>query len=160
VVAAVQGALGGLIYWILGMPAALLWGVAMAVLSLIPAVGAGLIWAPVAVYLFATGEAVSAVVLVLYGVLVIGLADNILRPILVGRDTRMPDWLVLLSTLGGLVLFGINGFVIGPLIAALFIVFWQIFCRDFQPPGHSTVEIPPPDVPASEPISAGQESQP
>lgn len=85
-----------------------------------------------AIYLFATGEVIQGMVLVVYGLLVIGLADNILRPILVGRDTKMPDWLVLLSTLGGLVTFGINGFVIGPLIAALFIAFWQIFSRDFS----------------------------
>jgi len=135
VVAAVQGALGGIIFWLLGLPAPVLWGVAMAVLSLIPAVGAGLIWAPAAIYLFATGNWVSATVLTAYGILVIGLADNVLRPILVGRDTKLPDWLVLLSTLGGLVMVGINGFVIGPLIAALFVVFWQIFIRDFQENG-------------------------
>jgi predicted PurR-regulated permease PerM len=135
VVAVVQGALGGIIFWILGLPAAVLWGVAMAVLSLIPAVGAGLIWAPAAIYLFATGNWISATVLTAYGILVIGLADNVLRPILVGRDTKLPDWLVLLSTLGGLVMVGINGFVIGPLIAALFVVFWQIFSRDFHEAG-------------------------
>ncbi|HEY8386439.1 MAG TPA: AI-2E family transporter [Porticoccaceae bacterium] len=132
VVAVVQGALGGLIFAILSIPGAVLWGVVMAFLSLLPAVGAGLIWGPVAIYLFATGEVIQGMVLVVYGLLVIGLADNILRPILVGRDTKMPDWLVLLSTLGGLVTFGINGFVIGPLIAALFIAFWQIFSRDFS----------------------------
>jgi predicted PurR-regulated permease PerM len=132
VVALVQGALGGFIFWLLDIPGPVLWGVGMAVLSLIPAVGAGLVWLPVALYLFATGDLASALVLVVYGVLVIGLADNILRPMLVGRDTKLPDWLVLLSTLGGLVMFGINGFVIGPLIAALFIVFWQIFSRDYN----------------------------
>ena len=132
VVAVVQGALGGLIFAILSIPGAVLWGVVMAILSLLPAVGAALIWGPVAIYLFATGELVQGLVLVVYGVVVIGLADNVLRPILVGRDTKMPDWLVLLSTLGGLVTFGINGFVIGPLIAALFIAFWQIFSRDFS----------------------------
>jgi len=132
VVAVVQGALGGLIFAILSIPGAVLWGVVMAILSLLPAVGAALIWGPVAVYLFATGDVVQGLVLVVYGVLVIGLADNVLRPILVGRDTKLPDWLVLLSTLGGLVTFGINGFVIGPLIAALFIAFWQIFSRDFS----------------------------
>jgi len=132
VVAVVQGALGGLIFAILSIPGAVLWGVVMAILSLLPAVGAGLIWGPVAIYLFATGEVIQGLVLVVYGILVIGLADNVLRPILVGRDTKLPDWLVLLSTLGGLVTFGINGFVIGPLIAALFIAFWQIFSRDFS----------------------------
>lgn len=132
VVAMVQGALGGLIFWILGLPAALLWGVVMTVLSLIPAIGAGIIWLPAAIYLYAIGDWISATILILYGVLIIGLADNILRPILVGRDTKLPDWLVLLSTLGGLSMFGLNGFVIGPLIAVVFIAFWQIFGREFN----------------------------
>lgn len=133
VVAVVQGALGGLVFWILGLPAALLWAVAMTVLSLIPAVGAGIVWLPAAIYLYAVGEWVSATVLILYGVLIIGLADNVLRPILVGRDTKLPDWLVLLSTLGGIAMVGISGFVIGPLIAVLFVAFWQIFSREFNP---------------------------
>lgn len=132
VVAAVQGALGGLIFWILGIPAALLWGVAMALLSLIPAVGAGLIWLPVALYLYATGEITQAVVLTLFGALVIGLVDNLLRPILVGRDTKLPDYVVLYSTLGGLALFGITGFALGPLMAGLFVAFWQIFIQEFN----------------------------
>lgn len=132
VVAMVQGALGGLAFWVLDIPGPFLWGVIMAILSLIPAVGAGLIWMPVAIYLFAVGDVLPATLLVAYGFGVIGLVDNILRPILVGRDTKLPDYVILLSTLGGLVLFGINGFVIGPLIAALFTVFWDIFIRDFK----------------------------
>ncbi|MGK7296015.1 MAG: AI-2E family transporter [Candidatus Wenzhouxiangella sp. M2_3B_020] len=132
-VAIVQGTLGGLIFWILGLPAALLWGVVMTVLSLIPAVGAGIVWLPAAIYLYAVGDWFSATVLVLFGVLIIGLADNILRPILVGRDTKLPDWMVLLSTLGGIAMVGINGFVVGPLIAVLFVAFWQIFGNEFNP---------------------------
>ncbi|MEY4640735.1 MAG: hypothetical protein RLZZ227_729 [Pseudomonadota bacterium] len=132
VVAIVQGALGGLIFRILDIPGAVMWAVAMAIVSLIPAVGAGLIWLPFAIYLLVTGNETSAIILIVYGVAIIGLADNILRPILVGRDTRLPDWLVLLSTLGGLAMFGIHGFVIGPLIAAVFIVFWQIFSLDYN----------------------------
>jgi len=137
VVAVVQGSLGGLIFWILGIPAAILWGVVMTLLSLIPIVGAGLIWVPVAIYLFAVGDWIKGLVLVAFGVGVIGLVDNILRPVLVGRDTKLPDYIVLLSTLGGFAMFGMNGFVIGPLIAALFMAFWQIFIRDFnqQPDG-------------------------
>ncbi|HEX9878078.1 MAG TPA: AI-2E family transporter [Gammaproteobacteria bacterium] len=132
VVAAVQGTLGGVIFWLLGIPGAFLWGVVMTLLSLIPLVGAGLIWAPVAVYLFAVGDWGQGLILTVFGVGVIGVVDNILRPILVGRDTKLPDYIVLLSTLGGFVLFGINGFVIGPLIAALFVAFWEIFIRDFH----------------------------
>ncbi|MDX1588066.1 MAG: AI-2E family transporter [Oleiphilaceae bacterium] len=131
-IAAIQGMLGGLIFWVLGLPGAVLWAVVMAVLSLIPAVGASLIWVPAALYLIAVGHWIQGAILVLFGVVVIGLIDNLLRPILVGRDTKLPDYVVLLSTLGGLWLLGINGFVIGPLIAALFMVVWGIFIRDFN----------------------------
>ncbi|SDZ77021.1 MULTISPECIES: AI-2E family transporter [Acidovorax] len=137
VVAASQGALGGLIFWILGIQAPVLWGVAMAFLSLLPAVGAGLVWGPVALYFLATGAVVQGVVLALYGVGVIGLVDNILRPILVGKDTKMPDYVVLISTLGGMALFGLTGFVIGPAIAALFIASWDLFA-----PQRSTASPP------------------
>jgi predicted PurR-regulated permease PerM len=126
-VAITQGALGGLIFWILGIPSALVWAVLMAFLSLLPAVGAGIVWAPVAAYFLLTGAIWQGIVLTAFGVLVIGLVDNLLRPILVGKDTRMPDYLILLSTLGGLAVFGLNGFVIGPLIAALFMSSWGIF---------------------------------
>lgn len=132
VVAIVQGALGGIIFWILDIPGPLLWGVVMAFLSLIPAVGAAIIWFPVSLYLYATGAWISATVLLAYGAIIIGLADNLLRPILVGRDTKLPDYVVLFSTIGGIVLFGINGFVIGPLVAALFMATWQIFMKDFN----------------------------
>lgn len=151
VVAIVQGALGGIIFWILGIPSPTLWGVAMAVMSLIPTIGAGLIWLPFAIYLFATGDVSSSLILIAYGVLVIGLADNVLRPVLVGRDTKLPDWLVLLSTIGGLGMFGINGFVMGPLIAALFLVFWQIFTREFYHDELQENPDPPPTSPVLEP---------
>lgn len=131
-VAITQGALGGLIFWALGIPSALVWEVLMAFLSLLPAVGAGIVWAPVAVYFLATGAILSGVVLIAFGVLVIGLVDNLLRPILVGKDTKMPDYLILISTLGGLAVFGLNGFVIGPLIAALFMSSWAIFTSRLQ----------------------------
>src|SRR5690606_10621801 len=97
VVAITQGALGGRIFWILGIDGVLLWGVLMAFLSLLPAVGAALIWFPVAIYFLVSGSIVQGVILILYGVLVIGLVDNILRPILVGKDTKLPDYLVLIS---------------------------------------------------------------
>ncbi len=121
-VAAAQGALGGLAFWVLGVHAPMLWAVVMAFLSLLPAVGAALIWAPVALYLLATGQVWQGFGLIAFGVFVIGLIDNVLRPILVGKDTQLPDYVVLISTVGGLALIGINGFVIGPLIAAMFVV--------------------------------------
>ncbi|MFA5515271.1 MAG: AI-2E family transporter [Desulfuromonadales bacterium] len=144
VVAVVQGTLGGMIFWFLDIPGALLWGVVMTLLSLIPAVGAGLIWGPVAIYLFATGEWGQALILTAFGIGVIGLVDNVLRPILVGRDTKLPDYMVLLSTLGGFVLFGMNGFVIGPLLAALFVAFWGIFMREFNTPPPAPPKRDPP----------------
>lgn len=112
VVAVTQGALGGFIFWALDIPSALLWAVIMAFLSLLPAVGAGIVWAPVAVYFLLSGMIWQGVVLGLFGVFVIGLVDNVLRPILVGKDTKMPDYLILISTLGGMSVFGLNGFVI------------------------------------------------
>jgi predicted PurR-regulated permease PerM len=126
-VAMAQGALGGLAFWFLGVHAALLWAVLMAFLSLVPAVGAGLVWVPVAIYFLATGAIWQGLGLIAYGVLVIGLVDNVLRPFLVGKDTKLPDYVVLISTLGGIEVFGLNGFVIGPLIAAIFMVTWEIF---------------------------------
>ena len=126
VVAILQGALGGLMFWFLGIRAALLWAALMALLSLLPAVGAALVWFPVALYLLATGAVWQGLVLIAFGVLVIGLVDNLLRPMLVGTDIKMPDYVVLLSTLGGIEIFGMNGIVLGPLIAAMFMVVWDI----------------------------------
>jgi predicted PurR-regulated permease PerM len=126
-VAIVQGALGGLIFWLLGVHAPVLWAVVMGFLSLLPAVGSALVWLPVAIYLMIAGALWKGIMLLAYGVLVIGLVDNILRPILVGKDTKMPDYVVLITTLGGMALFGVNGFVIGPVVAAMFIAVWEIF---------------------------------
>ncbi|WP_067737032.1 AI-2E family transporter [Novosphingobium naphthalenivorans] len=124
VVAVVQGLLGGIIFSLLGIEGALIWGVMMGFFSLLPAVGTGIIWVPTAIYLFATGEMAKGAILVFCGMFIIGMVDNVLRPILVGRDTRMPDFVVLIATLAGLELFGLNGFVIGPVIAALFMAVW------------------------------------
>jgi predicted PurR-regulated permease PerM len=127
VIAVIQGTLGGIALWFLDVRGALLWGVLMAVLSLLPAIGAAIVWLPVALFLLATGELVQGFGLIAYGVLVIGLVDNLLRPVLVGNDIKMPDYLVLVSTIGGISVFGINGFVIGPMIAAMFLAAWDIF---------------------------------
>lgn len=126
IVACVQGALGGIAFWFYGIQGAILWGTIMAVLSLLPAVGASLVWGPVAIYFLVTGMIWQGVSLIVFGAVVIGMIDNVLRPILVGKDTKLPDWLILLSTLGGISVFGINGFVLGPLIAAMFIAVWSI----------------------------------
>jgi len=129
VVAILQGLIGGVVFWFLGVGGALLWGIAMAFFSLLPAIGTGLIWAPVAIYLLISGDIWQGVVLILCGIFVIGMVDNVVRPVLVGRDTQMPDYMVFLSTLGGIELFGFNGFVIGPVIAALFMAVWDIFAK-------------------------------
>jgi predicted PurR-regulated permease PerM len=125
-VAVVQGALGGVIFWLLGIHAPVLWGVMMAFLSLLPAIGAAAVWLPVALYLLVTGAVLKGIVLIAFGAGVIGLVDNLLRPYLVGKSTRMPDFIVLLSTLGGIAIFGLNGLVVGPLIAAMFFAAWDI----------------------------------
>jgi predicted PurR-regulated permease PerM len=131
-VAAVQGAAGGLVFFILGIPGPVFWGAIMMILSFLPAVGASLVWGPAAVILAATGSPVRAVILVVLGVLFVGIIDNVLRPILVGRYARMPDFLVLIATLGGLATFGLSGVVIGPVIAAFFISLWEMFGREYR----------------------------
>jgi predicted PurR-regulated permease PerM len=127
IVAIVQGILGGFLFAFLDIRAALLWGVVMGLLALIPAVGTGLVWAPMGIYLLVTGSVWQGVTLLLFGFFVISMVDNVLRPILVGQDTRMPDYVVLISTLGGLSVMGINGLIVGPVIAAMFISAWEIF---------------------------------
>ncbi len=126
-VAALQGALGGLVFWLLGIHAPVLWAVVMSFFALLPAVGASIVWLPVAIYLLISGAVGKAIILVAFGMLVIGLVDNLLRPILVGKSTRMPDYVVLISTLGGISVAGLNGFVIGQMVAAMFIAVWDIF---------------------------------
>jgi predicted PurR-regulated permease PerM len=132
VIGLIQGGLGGIAFAVLGLEAPVLWGSVMVAASVLPAIGPGLVWVPAAIVLFIQGEWVRGLVLVLFGTFVIGLVDNFLRPRIVGNDTKMPDYLVLVSTLGGLALFGVAGFVIGPVIAALFLVVWEIFQRDFE----------------------------
>jgi predicted PurR-regulated permease PerM len=158
VVAVVQGALGGVALWALGITGAVFWGAVMALLSLLPAVGAALVWAPVAIYLLATGVVWKGVVLIVWGVVVIGLSDNILRPILVGKDTKLPDYVVLVSTIGGMSLFGINGFVIGPTIAAMFMAFWAVFNQEGNVP--STIANPDAGEPVAPPATAASEPPP
>lgn len=150
VVGIVQGGLGGLLFWILGLPAPVFWGVVMAVLSFLPAVGAALVWGPAALVLLVTGEIAKGLILIVAGTLVVSLVDNILRPILVGRETRMPDFLVLLSTLGGLAVFGISGIVIGPIIAAFFLAVWAMFAREYAEDNTEAVkEAMAPDAPST-----------
>ncbi len=129
VVGMVQGTLGAITFSIVGMPSVVLFGVLMAIFSLLPALGPAIVWAPVAIYLLATGAIWQGVLVIFAGVAVIGMADNLLRPILVGRDTGIPDWIILVSTLGGIAAFGLSGIVLGPLAAGLFIASWSILAE-------------------------------
>jgi len=128
----IQGGLAGVAFWVAGVPGPAFWGTIMIVLSIIPAVGAALVWIPAVVYLFLTGAAGAGVGLLIWCAVVVGTVDNFLRPRLIGRDARMADLLILLSTLGGIVLFGAVGFIVGPIVAALFVTAWHIYGAAFQ----------------------------
>ena len=131
VVAAVQGSLGGVAFALLGLGSPIPWVMMMAVCSLIPAVGPAIVWGPAAIYLLLVGSWGKAIILVAIGAGVIGVVDNALRPILVGRNAGMPDYMILLSTLGGLAAFGVSGIVIGPIVAGFFLTVWEIFAEEF-----------------------------
>lgn len=118
-VSVVQGSLGGIAFWVLGLPSPILWGVVMMLASIIPTLGAFIVWIPAAVYLAATGHAWQAVALTVWGTVVVGLTDNLLRPILIGNRARMHELLVFFGVLGGLELFGVLGLFIGPVIFAI-----------------------------------------
>jgi predicted PurR-regulated permease PerM len=132
VIGVVQGGLAGAGFAVAGVPSAAFWGTVMAVLSIIPAVGSGLVWVPAVIWLFATGEPGPALALTAWCLAVVSSVDNFMRPWLVGKDTKMSDLLVLISTLGGLFLFGAVGFIIGPIVAALFVTVWDIYSRVFR----------------------------
>jgi predicted PurR-regulated permease PerM len=128
----IQGALAGAAFFVLKIPGAAFWSTVMAVLSVIPVLGSGIIWAPAAVVLMATGRLAAGIGLGLWGLLIVSTIDNFLRPRLVGRDTKMHDLLVLLSTFGGLAMFGLVGFILGPIIAALFLTAWDLYAAAFH----------------------------
>jgi predicted PurR-regulated permease PerM len=146
---------------LLGIGAPVLWGTVMAFASILPAIGPALVWLPAAVFLFVNGRIVAGIVLIAVGVLIIGLVDNVLRPLLVGRDTRLPDYLILLATLGGIAGFGLAGIVIGPIIAAFFLSIWHMaqeeFAVDDDPPAQTESSAP---AASSRPIGAGSPSEP
>jgi predicted PurR-regulated permease PerM len=132
VIGVAQGVLAGLAFWVAGIGGAVFWGTLMIFLSIIPGIGTGLVWAPAAVILILAGHVWRGVGLVLFCALVVGSIDNFLRPRLVGRDTQMHDLLILFGTLGGIVLFGVIGFIIGPVVSALFVTVWDIYGTVFK----------------------------
>jgi predicted PurR-regulated permease PerM len=148
IVAVVQGGLLALLFRIVGIDTALFWGVVTAVLSLLPAVGASFVWVPAAIIMLATGQVWQGAVVFLGG-LAITAAENVLRPIVIGRDTKMPDYLILVSTLGGILVFGLAGFVAGPVIAALFLVLWDLFAEEYVRPDPETAPAPEAASPAA-----------
>ncbi|HWS56246.1 MAG TPA: AI-2E family transporter [Pyrinomonadaceae bacterium] len=135
VIATIQGVLGGLAFWAVGLPSPLLWGVVMIFLSMIPMAGAFVVWVPAALYLLATGHWVAALILAVWGVLVIGSVDNFLRPKLVGERTRLHELLIFFSVLGGLQVFGVLGLVLGPVIVAIAIALLDVLRQADDPPG-------------------------
>ena len=128
----IQGGLGAIGMALVGIPNVLFWGLVMTVLSIIPALGAAIIWLPAAVLLIIEGELIRGLILILIGAIVVSNIDNLLRPKLVGKDAQMPDLMILFGTLGGLAMFGIIGVIIGPIIAALFTSIWAIYGKAFK----------------------------
>jgi len=131
VIGLLQGALAGVALAVAGVPSAMFWGALMVVLSVLPGIGIGLVWVPAAIVLVANGHTVEGVLLAAFCGLIVGSIDNVLRPRLVGKDTKLPDLLILLSTLGGVAMFGMLGLIIGPILAALFVTVWEIYGRVF-----------------------------
>ena len=132
VIGIIQGALSGVAFWVAGIDGAALWGTVMTILSIIPGIGAPLVWVPAVILLFVNGQYLTATLLLVWCGAVVGTIDNFLRPVLVGRDAKMPDLLILIGTLGGLFLFGPIGFIVGPIICGLFLTVWDIYGATFK----------------------------
>ena len=132
VIGMLQGGLAGLAFWVVGIPSAVFWGTIMAVLSIIPGIGTALIWGPAVIILAAGGNFLKAGGLGIFCALVVGSIDNLLRPILVGKDTQMHELMIFFGTLGGIIMFGIMGMIIGPIVAALFVTIWEIYGVAFK----------------------------
>jgi predicted PurR-regulated permease PerM len=155
VIGVIQGALAGLGFWVVGLDGAAFWGTIMAVLSIVPGIGAALVWVPAVLYLVVTGQILAGTLLGVWCAAVVGTIDNVLRPTLVGRDAKMPDLLILVGTLGGLYLFGPIGFIVGPIVCGLFLTAWAIYgaaFKDILPPvkGPRAGEAKGPEAPREE----------
>ncbi len=131
-IAIIQGTIGGLMLWLAGIGAPVLWGVVMTLLSIIPALGPSLVLFPAGIYLILTGAIRQGALMLGVGIMLVGLVDEFLRPVLVGRRAKIPDAVVLLATVGGLASFGISGFVIGPVLAAFCLSLWVIFGEKYK----------------------------
>ena len=132
VIGIIQGVLSGLAFAVVGIPSAVFWGAIMTVLSIIPSIGSAIVWGPAAIILAATGHPAKGIGLAVFCAVVVGSMDNLLRPILVGKDTQMHELMIFLGTLGGIFMFGVVGIIIGPIIAALFVTVWDIYGVSFK----------------------------
>jgi predicted PurR-regulated permease PerM len=132
VIGVLQGGLSGIAFAVAGIPSAVFWGMIMIVLSIIPGIGTALVWIPAALLLAAAGHVAKALGLAVFCGLAVGSLDNLLRPMLVGKDTQMHELMIFFGTLGGILMFGVVGFIIGPIIAALFVTVWEIYGVAFQ----------------------------
>lgn len=132
VIGIIQGTLAGMAFWMAGIQGAAFWGTIMTILSIVPGIGAALVWVPAVIILFISGQYVVATLLLAWCAAVVGTIDNFLRPALVGRDAKMPDLLILIGTLGGLFLFGPIGFIVGPIVCGLFLTVWDIYGTTFK----------------------------
>lgn len=132
VIGILQGGMAGAAFWAAGIPSAVFWGTVMTVLSIIPGVGTAFVWVPAAIFLVAAGSYLKAIGLALFCGLVAGSVDNLLRPILVGKDTQMHELMIFFGTLGGIMMFGVVGLIIGPIVSALFVTLWEIYGIAFK----------------------------
>jgi predicted PurR-regulated permease PerM len=132
VIGIIQGTLAGIAFWMAGIQGAAFWGTIMTILSIVPGIGAALVWVPAVIILYINGQYVAATLLLAWCAAVVGTIDNFLRPALVGRDAKMPDLLILIGTLGGLFLFGPIGFIVGPIVCGLFLTVWDIYGATFK----------------------------
>jgi predicted PurR-regulated permease PerM len=158
VIGLIQGSMGGVTMALLGIPNTLFWGMIMVILSIIPAVGAAIVWLPAAIYLILKGSLIKGIIMIAVGAIVIGNIDNLLRPMMVGKSAKMPDLMILLSTIGGIAMFGISGIITGPIIAALLISIWSIYGTVFQDYLYpSTIGLDP--IPESNSETEGEEDE-
>ena len=132
VIGILQGGLAGVAFWAVGIPSAVFWGAIMTVLSIIPSIGTAIVWVPAAIVLAFSGSIAKGIGLLVFCGLVVGSVDNLLRPILVGKDTQMHELMIFFGTLGGIVMFGVVGLIIGPIVAALFTTIWEIYGQAFR----------------------------
>jgi len=132
VIGIIQGFIGSVLFFATGVASPIFFGILMTISSVIPSIGSGLIWLPIGIVMILLGHVTEGIVILLVGALVISMIDNFIRPKLVGKDTEMHPLMILFSTLGGIALFGISGFIVGPMLMSLFVALWDIYALEFK----------------------------